>query len=210
MHRRPRALVDFCSRGYTSRKYSSDHSSNFDSLRALMSVISVSYAVRSRRYGPDVFPGPGRIVCPSISVALFADTERHLLAAFHKISNVARMNPLPWEDLIISVETRVSLPSSSSLAGPYVCGRERQVTVRIIAPRGVLAKCARYPTRRRVIEQRNDLTLIECLRIWSRVLPQVTELNEITARWRTYGYINGLRNSGYLFRIAVYSSLSLD
>lgn len=55
------------------------------------------------------------------------------------------MNPLPWEDLIISVETRVSLLSPSSLAGPYVCGRERQVTVRIIAPRGVLAKCARHP-----------------------------------------------------------------
>lgn len=130
-----------------------------------MSVISVCCSFES--ICSDVFPGSGRIVCPSISVA---DTERRLLAAFHKISSsVARMNLLPWEDLIISVETRVSLPSSSSLAGPYVCGHARQVTVRIIAPRGVLAKCARYLTRRCVIEQRNDLTLIECLRIWSRV-----------------------------------------
>lgn len=134
-----------------------------------MSVISVSYAIRSRSVHSDVFPGPGRIVCPSISVALFADTKRYFLAAFHKISCVARMNPLPGEDLIISVETRVFLLSSSSLAGLYVCGRERQVTVRIIAPRGVLAKYARYSTGHCIIEQGNDLTLIECLRIWSRV-----------------------------------------
>lgn len=40
---------NFRSRGYTSRKYPSDHFSNFYSLRALMSVISVSYAVRSRQ-----------------------------------------------------------------------------------------------------------------------------------------------------------------
>lgn len=130
-----------------------------------MSVISVSFA----SVYSDVFLRPGKIVSPSISAVFFA--ERHLLDAFHKIAlSVARMNLLQWEDLIISIETRVSLLSSSSLAGLYVCRRARQVTVRIIAPRGVLAKCARYLRLRRcIIEQRNDLTLIECLRIWSYV-----------------------------------------
>lgn len=59
-----------------------------------MSVISVSYAVRlsfAVRFTP-MYSREG-VVCPSISVALFA--KRYFLAAFHKISSVARMNPLP-------------------------------------------------------------------------------------------------------------------
>lgn len=134
-----------------------------------------------REYAPDVFPGPGRILCPSISVALFADTERHLLAAFHKISNVARMNPPPWEDLIIQRRNE-SIPSLSFILGRAVCMRTWAPSncQNYRTPRCTRAKCARYPTRRCVIEQRNDLTLIECLRIWSRVSPQVTELNKIT------------------------------
>jgi len=143
-----------------------------------MSVISVSFA--SVHF--DVFPRPGKIVCPSISVTFFHRyRERHLLDAFHKISSsVARMNPLQWEDLIISIGTRVSLLSSSSLAGLYVCRHARQVTVRIIAPRGVLAKCARYLTS----------PLYYWTAQWFNVdwvspnmvvrLPQVTWANEIT------------------------------
>lgn len=46
--------------------------------------------------------------------------------------------------------------------------RRNYRSVGIIAPRGVLAKCARYPTRRCVIELRNDLTLIEYLSEYGR------------------------------------------
>lgn len=58
MHHRPRALLESRSRGYTSRKHSRPIASNFDSLCALMSAISVLYAVRPRRFAPTYFRDP--------------------------------------------------------------------------------------------------------------------------------------------------------
>jgi len=166
MHHRLRALLEFCLRGNISRKHSSDRS-NFDSLCALMSVISVSYIIGSLRRVLETWKDH-LFIKSQTSVILFrywgvspgciprniverCTDESPAVGGF----NYQRRNE--------------NIPFRFFILGKAVCGRTRQVTVRIIAPRGVFAKCARYPTRRCVIEQRNDLTLIECLRIWSRI-----------------------------------------